>query len=113
MAVRVAVTAILAIFAVYPAKAGHHPLSSVVSAFRRIDVEQVFRACVDLTTFGVTVTDRKGNLVTDLDKEDFAILEDGKPQTIQQFARGDGDTSPEMRSEERRVGKDGRGRRAR
>ncbi|MGH9220280.1 MAG: VWA domain-containing protein, partial [Vicinamibacterales bacterium] len=48
------------------------------------------------TTFGVTVTDRKGSLVTDLGKEDFEILEDGKPQTIQQFARGEGDTGPEM-----------------
>ena len=58
--------------------------------------QQVFRAGVDLTTFGVTVTDRRGNLVTDLGKEDFEIFEDGKPQTIQQFARGEGDTSPEM-----------------
>ncbi|MGH9220077.1 MAG: hypothetical protein ACRD1W_12290, partial [Vicinamibacterales bacterium] len=58
--------------------------------------QQVFRAGVDLTTFGVTVTDRKGNLVTDLGKEDFEILEDGKPQTLQQFARGEGDASPEM-----------------
>jgi Ca-activated chloride channel family protein len=58
--------------------------------------QQVFRAGVDLTTFGVTVTDRKGALVTDLGKDDFEILEDGKPQAIQHFAHGEGETSPEM-----------------
>jgi Ca-activated chloride channel family protein len=58
--------------------------------------QQVFRAGVDLTTFGVTVTDRKGALVTDLGKDEFEILEDGKPQTIQHFAHGEGETSPEM-----------------
>ena len=93
---RVAVTAILALFAVYPAKAGHHSQASVVSAFRRIDTQQVFRAGVDLTTFGVTVTDRKGNIVTDLAKNDFEIIEDGRAQIVQYFARGEGESSPEM-----------------
>ena len=51
---------------------------------------------MDLTTFGVTVTDRKGHLVTDLAKEDFELVEDGKPQTLQYFAHGSGDTSPAM-----------------
>ena len=82
-AARVAVTAIVALFAVYPAKAGHHQHSSVVSAFRRSNEQQVFRAGVDLTTFGVTVTDRKGNIVTDLAKDEFTILEDGRPQIVQ------------------------------
>src|SRR5687767_1285028 len=95
-AARVAVTAILALFAVDPAKAGHHQHSSVVSAFRRVNEQQVFRAGVDLTTFGVTVTDRKGNIVTELAKEDFEILEDGRPQIVQYFARGEGESSPEM-----------------
>jgi Ca-activated chloride channel homolog len=58
--------------------------------------QQVFRAGVDLTTFGVTVTDRKGNIVTGLTKEDFQILEDGKPQAIQYFAHGEGETGPPM-----------------
>jgi VWFA-related protein len=58
--------------------------------------QQVFRAGVELTTFGVTVTDRKGNIVTDLSQTDFEILEDGKPQTVQYFARGDGEASPAM-----------------
>jgi VWFA-related protein len=58
--------------------------------------QQVFRAGVDLTTFGVTVTDRKGNLVTDLTKEDFEIVEDGAPQALRHFARGVDDTTPAM-----------------
>jgi Ca-activated chloride channel family protein len=58
--------------------------------------QQVFRAGVDVTTFGVTVIDRRGNIVTDLTKEDFQIFEDGTPQTIQYFAHGEGDSSPVM-----------------
>ena len=68
-----------------------HALSSAPPAG-----QQIFKAGVDLTTFSVTVTDRKGNLVTDLAKEDFAIVEDGRPQTLQYFAHGTGATSPAM-----------------
>jgi VWFA-related protein len=60
------------------------------------NAQQVFRAGVDLTTFGVTVTDRKGTIVTGLTQDDFEIIEDGKPQAIRYFARGEGETSPEM-----------------
>jgi VWFA-related protein len=59
-------------------------------------IQLTFRAGVDVTTFGVTVTDRKGNIVTDLSRDDFQIIEDGKPQTIQYFARGEGEDRPEM-----------------
>jgi Ca-activated chloride channel family protein len=58
--------------------------------------QQVFRTGVELTTFGVTVTDRKGNLVTDLAREDFEVVEDGKPQALQYFTHGAGDTTPAM-----------------
>jgi len=34
-----------------------------------------------------TVTDRRHNLITDLDKKDFAVVEDGTPQEIQRFFR--------------------------
>ncbi len=60
------------------------------------EARQQFKAGVDVTTFGVTVTDRKGHIVTDLTKADFEIAEDGKPQSIQYFARGDGESGPEM-----------------
>lgn len=53
--------------------------------------QMTFRAGVDLVTFGVTVTDRKGNLVTDLTKEDFVLVEDGVPQAIQYFSPGGGE----------------------
>jgi VWFA-related protein len=70
--------------------------SVLVVALAPDAAQQVFRGGVDLTTFGVTVTDRQGNIVTGLTHDDFEILEDGKPQTIQYFAQGEGDTSPAM-----------------
>lgn len=50
---------------------------------------QVFRGGVDLASFGVTVVDRKGGLVTDLTSDDFDVREDGHLQSISLFARGD------------------------
>ena len=61
-----------------------------------MQAQQRFRAGVDLATFGVAVTDKKGNIVTDLTRDDFEILEDGKRQSIEYFALGDGETSPAM-----------------
>ncbi len=46
----------------------------------------VYRGGIELVTFGVTVTDRKGNLVTDLSREDFVVVEDGRPQRLEHFA---------------------------
>ena len=71
-------------------------LMVVILAGIPLSGQQVFRAGVDLTTFGVTVTDRKGNIVTGLDRHDFEIIEDGRPQAIRHFAHGDGDASPAM-----------------
>jgi Ca-activated chloride channel family protein len=48
-----------------------------------------FTTRVDLVNLGVTVTDKKGNLVTDLTADDFDISEDGKKQTVRYFAAGD------------------------
>jgi Ca-activated chloride channel family protein len=50
--------------------------------------QPTFRAGIDLVTFGVTVADRQGKLITDLTRADFEVFEDGKPQTITQFTRG-------------------------
>jgi Ca-activated chloride channel family protein len=58
--------------------------------------QRVFRAGVDLTTFAATLTDKKGNLVTDLTKDDFEIFEDGKKQAIEYFAQGEGESAPPM-----------------
>src|SRR4029079_3913531 len=49
----------------------------------------VFRTGIDPVTIGVTVTDKKGNLITDLTAGDFDVLEDGKKQTVTYFAAGD------------------------
>jgi len=56
-----------------------------------------FRTGIDLATFGVTVVDRKGEYLTNLNLEDFEILEDGQKQAIKYFARGaDLENGPEM-----------------
>ncbi len=61
-----------------------------------LDAQQVFRARVDLTTFAVTVTDKKGNVVPGLTRDDFELVEDGKAQSLEYFAQGDGDAAPPM-----------------
>ena len=53
--------------------------------------EGQFRSRIDLVTMGVTVTDRRGTVLTDLTRDDFEIRENGRPQTITSFGRGDGD----------------------
>jgi Ca-activated chloride channel family protein len=59
--------------------------------------QATFRGGIDLITVGVTVADRRGAFVTDLTAADFEILEDGTPQTITSFARGEeGAAAPEL-----------------
>jgi Ca-activated chloride channel family protein len=59
---------------------------------------QVFRSAVDLASFGVTVVDRKGALVTDLVADDFEVREDGQLQTVKLFTRGDAvEAAPPLR----------------
>lgn len=48
-----------------------------------------FRGAVDLVPIAVTVTGRGGIPVVGLPADAFEILEDGRPQTIAYFARGD------------------------
>jgi Ca-activated chloride channel family protein len=84
---RTGLALLVTILCVYPARAGHHTDSGH---------QPTFRGGVDLTTFGVTVTDRKGVIVTGLTKDDFEVVEDGKVQSLQYFAAGEGDTAPEM-----------------
>ncbi len=59
--------------------------------------QPTFRAEIDLVNFGVTVTDRRGNHITDLTPADFEITEEGQKQTVSFFARGDQlESAPEM-----------------
>src|SRR6188768_1855945 len=45
-----------------------------------------FKAEVDYVDVDATVTDRQGNFVTGLTKDDFEVLEDGKPQKVEMFS---------------------------
>ena len=56
----------------------------------------VFRAGVNFVRVDVIVNDNKGEPVTNLTQADFEVLEDGKPQTIEQFRliRVDGNPRP-------------------
>ena len=59
--------------------------------------QPTFRADTELVSLTATVTDRHGQYLTELGRDDFEVLEDGKPQTLQQFARGnDLETSPDL-----------------
>jgi len=51
--------------------------------------QATFRAATELVSVAATVTDRRGRFLTELTRDDFEILEDGKPQTLRHFARGD------------------------
>jgi Ca-activated chloride channel family protein len=65
-------------------------LALATAWFAAADAQQAppFSTRVDLVNIGVTVTDRKGTLVTDLTADDFLVLEDGKPQAIRYFGSG-------------------------
>jgi Ca-activated chloride channel family protein len=56
--------------------------------------QPTFRAETDLVTFGVTVTDRRGQFPADLTADDFDIVEEGTRQTVKYFTRGDAATDP-------------------
>jgi Ca-activated chloride channel homolog len=65
------------------------PLLILAAASVLAAAEQpTFRAGVDVVTFGVTVVDKKGQLVTDLTADDFQVTEDGRPQTVTYFTQG-------------------------
>ena len=60
----------------------------VVAAVSQLPAQTRFRGEIDVVGIGVTVVDRKGDLITDLAKDDFEVYEDGKLQTVRYFARG-------------------------
>src|ERR1044071_8045652 len=47
--------------------------------------QPTFKLRVDYVEVDVVVTDRQGNLVRDLKKDDFQVLEDGKNRAITNF----------------------------
>src|SRR5689334_19689973 len=52
-----------------------------------VEPDAAQRIILDVTRVNVlfTVTDKKGRFVTDLGKDDFQVIDNKKPQTIQQF----------------------------
>jgi Ca-activated chloride channel family protein len=59
--------------------------------------QPLFRSGTDMVGFGVTVTDRRGNFITDLKPEDLEVVEEGTSQAIRLFARGDdAESAPEL-----------------
>ncbi len=48
---------------------------------------RVFRAGVDLVSLNVTVSDGQNRYVTDLERDDFTVFEDGAKQDLQFFSR--------------------------
>ena len=63
------------------------PVSSQRSAQESGTPEPTIRVDVSVVNVLCTVRDRKGGLAANLDKSDFAIREDGKPQQILYFSR--------------------------
>lgn len=60
---------------------------SVILASQSVDPQRpTFRAEVEYVEVDALVTDEQGRFVPSLQKEDFRIFEDGKPQTIANFA---------------------------
>jgi VWFA-related protein len=59
---------------------------SGISAQQSSTAPVVFRAAVNYVEVDATVTDARGNAVSDLSAADFEVLEDGKRQTIASFA---------------------------
>ena len=51
--------------------------------------QQRFKTSVDLVQFSVILTDKQGAPITGLTRDDFEILEEGKPQAIAYFTQGD------------------------
>jgi len=54
------------------------------------------RVSSDLVYFGVTVTDKRGNVIPGLTTDDFEIIENGTPQRIMAFAAGADAASPDL-----------------
>jgi Ca-activated chloride channel family protein len=50
-------------------------------------IAPVFSVGLDVVKLTVSVRDAQGHLVSDLGADDFVVLEDGRPQTVQIFAR--------------------------
>ena len=62
------------------------------------DRQPTFRSGVDIVHVGVTVVDRKGSLLTNLEEKDFEVYEDGQKQSIRFFVPCDAGTGDGSRA---------------
>jgi Ca-activated chloride channel family protein len=63
--------------------------AAVAGSAHLLAQQPTFRTETELVSFGVTVVDRRGNFIRDLEREDFEIIEEGRKQSIRLFTRGD------------------------
>lgn len=61
----------------------------------------------ELVQIDIVVTDKQGKPVTDLKREDFQVLEDGKPQPVSHFSVGTAGRQAKWLPAAKAVGKDG------
>jgi VWFA-related protein len=63
------------------------PLCLAPALPAQVDSDESARIVLDVTRVNIlfTVTDKKGRFITDLGKNDFEVIENKKPQIIQQF----------------------------
>lgn len=71
-------------------------LASGVALSAGIAAQQTFRVGVDVVHFGVVVTDKQGAPIVGLTRDDFEVIEEGRPQTVKFFSAGDPQTAPPL-----------------
>jgi Ca-activated chloride channel homolog len=71
-------------------------VSAAAAPPRGAQQSPLFRGGVDLVNLGVTVTDRKGQLVTGLRADELEIYEDGRKQAMTYFLAGDASPAAEL-----------------
>ncbi|MGH8276632.1 MAG: VWA domain-containing protein, partial [Steroidobacteraceae bacterium] len=69
-----------------PARAQQNPPAPALSQDQQKQIPPI-QVTTGLVHLVATVTDRRHNFITDLDKSDFKVLEDGVPQEIRYFGR--------------------------
>jgi VWFA-related protein len=65
-------------------------MAVTMTAFRHLSAQEeepTFRTEVKVVNVLATVRNKKGEFISDLSKDDFTLLEDGRPQTIRYFSR--------------------------
>jgi len=62
-------------------------LFSAFALLRAIGQDTTFSAGVKVVNVLATVRDKKGQIIQNLNKDDFTLDEDGRPQTISYFSR--------------------------